>query len=286
LLRKAKEVLEELKKKGYVQQKEGAWWFVSKEHRELLGDRECVLVRRTGKFTYFLLDIAYHLDKIERGFDCLIDIWGADHFGHVPRLQAGLEALGHKDKLMILLYQPVQVKKGEEIVPMAKRKGTYLTADEILDLVDPDVFKGYLLQKTMNSPLIFDLKVYEEESKKSPVFYLKYMSARIHGILRKTKKDEVEPRYDLFKEAEWELIKRISFVAYKLRKTAELLEPHFIYEEAQKFARAFHLFYEKAPIKQEKDPQLRRARLDLLEASLITAQTLTEVLNIELPERL
>ncbi len=279
-------VLEALRSKGCVREKDGAVWFASSHHKELLGDRECVLVRSDGRPTYFLNDIAYHLDKIKRGAEYLIDIWGANHFGHKPRLQAALDVLGQGKKLEVVFYQPVRLKQGGKLLTMAKRKGTYMTADEVLDFVDADVFKVYLLSRTLSSPLEFELEHFKKEAKKSPVFYLKYMSARIHGILRKVKEPNVEADYDKLGESEFGLIKRFVFLPYKIYKTAQLMEPHFLYEEALRLAEAFHRFYEEAPIKGEKDLGLKKARLKILQATLIAAKVLAEILGIELPERM
>jgi len=279
-------VLKKLNKKGCTLKKEGAVWFISPKHKDLLGDRECVLVRSDGRPTYFLNDIAYHLDKVKRGAEEMIDVWGANHFGHKPRLKAALEVLDAKANLEIVFYQPVRLKKAGEVLLMAKRKGTYITADQVLDLVEPDVFKVYLLSRTLNAPLDFDLDLFKKEAKKSPVYYLKYMSARIYGILAKVEEPNVEANYKKLGDYEMDLIKRFVLLPYKIYKTAQLLEPHFIYEEALRFAESFHRFYDNCPLKDEKDLGLKKARFEILKGALLTAQVLAQILGIDLPQKM
>jgi len=287
LAEKTKEVLEKLRAKKVVKEKDGALWFYSPEHKQLMGDRECVLVRSSGEPTYFLNDIAYHINKFERGFDLLIDIWGANHFGHAPRILAALEVLGYpKDSIKIIFYQPVSLKKKGKALMMSKRKGSIIRLKDVLEGVDKDVFKTFLFQKTLNSPLEFEIDKFEEEKKKSISFYIKYMSARIEGILRKVREPKVVPSFSELDESAFNLIKEIIFLDYKSLCSVEILEPHLYYEEAIKFCEAFHSFYEKNPIKNEKNVNLRQARFEVLKAARITLRYISTILGVSLPKRM
>jgi len=285
-----KAVFEDLKSKGVVKEKEGAMWFYAKDNKELLGDRECVLIRSDGKPTYFLKDIAYHINKLKRGFDRLIDIWGANHFGHVPRLKAALAALGHKDKLEIVLYQQVNLKKKGQKLTMSKRKGDYISADQILDEIkEKDIFKVFMLQKTNNSHLDFDKDEFEKNKTKSPAYYLKYISARINGILQKIDEEDfngAKMDFANLKDAELDLIKEIIVLPYKITKSLESLEPHIIYLQSLNFAQNFHRFYEQAPIATEKDKALAMARLQILKAAQLNLNVLGQILGIDLPKKM
>ncbi|MFA4880308.1 MAG: arginine--tRNA ligase [Candidatus Doudnabacteria bacterium] len=186
---KIKEVIEELKKKGYIQEKDGALWFLASRfnygHKN--NRKDCVLVKRNGEFTYLAGDLAYHKNKFaNRGFGEVINIWGADHYGDVARLQAGVEALGHKGKLSIILVQFVRlVEKGKE-VRMSKRKGTYITIDELLDEISLDVARFFFLAYDVDTHMDFDLDLARDTSEKNPVFYVQYAYARICSILKES----------------------------------------------------------------------------------------------------
>jgi arginyl-tRNA synthetase len=295
LINQVEPTLRALKTKGFVKERDGAQWFYYPKHKELLGDRECVLIRSDGKPTYFLKDIAYHLDKIKRGADLMIDVWGPNHFGHVPRMMAAMEAFGYKDKLKIILYQQISLKKDGKVVKMAKRSGNYVLADEILDSVkDKDIFKVFLFEKVLNSHLDFDLVNFEKNQKQSPAFYLKYISARIHGIKEKlgfyssseVEKIQDKPDYSNLGQAELNLLKRMVILPYKIGKAIDALEPHFIYLEAQNLAAEFHKFYEAAPILDAGDSGLASARLQILLACEIALKQIAEILGIDLPEKM
>ena len=284
--KQTKETLEKLEKAGVVKEKEGAKWFVAKNNKKLLGDRECVLIRSDGKPSYFLRDIAYHLDKINRGADLMIDILGANHFGHKPRMLATLEVLGHKDKLKVIFYQQVNLKENGKTVGMSKRRGNFITANDILEAVDKDLFKVYLLEKVMSSHLEFDKTNFKESQKNSPAYYLKYISARINGVEKKVGDLDSEPDYKKLGESELNLIKRLVILPYKISKALDALEPHTIYLEAVNFAEVFHKFYEKAPILNEKDKSLAKARLEIVRAAKITADIFAKILGIDLPKKM
>lgn len=187
---KIKEVIGEFKEKGYVQEKDGALWFLASRfnygHRN--NRKDCVLVKRNGEFTYLAGDLAYHKNKFaDRGFKEVINIWGADHYSDVARLQAGAEALDYKGKLSIILVQFVRlVEKGKE-VRMSKRKGTYITIDDLLDEIGLDVARFFFLMYDVDTHMDFDLDLAGDTSEKNPVFYVQYAYARICSILKKSR---------------------------------------------------------------------------------------------------
>ncbi|HEY3107456.1 MAG TPA: arginine--tRNA ligase, partial [Chloroflexota bacterium] len=176
--------IELLRQRGYIAEREGAVWFTSTE----LGDeRDHVLIRSNGTPTYLAGDIPYHYDKfVERGFDRVINIWGADHHGHISALQAGVEALGiDRSRLTILLHQMVTIKRGDEIVRMSRRAGDFVALRDLLEEVKPDACRYFFLAKSANAHIDFDLELAKRESDDNPVFYIQYGHARIASILRR-----------------------------------------------------------------------------------------------------
>lgn len=179
-----KRAIEELEKKGVLKKKEGAMWFAP--YDEFLEDRETVVVKSDGNYTYFSNDIAYHKIKFSEGYDLVIDVFGANHHGHVPRLQAVIKAFGFDvSKFHVILYQWVRFKKGGQLVAMSKRSGNFVTAKEVLDMVGPDAVRFFILMHDPNSHIDFDLDLAKEKSNKNPVFYVQYAHARIASIMAK-----------------------------------------------------------------------------------------------------
>lgn len=184
---KSTQVVEDLKARGYASSKEGALWFKNPADSELI-DKESVLVKSEGSVTYFTNDIAYHIDKINRGSNLLIDVWGSNHHGHIPRLKAAMRAFDvSDDRVEIILYQYVRLKNAGKVVSMGKRLGNFVTLRQVIESgVAPDAFKYFILSQNPNTPFDFDLKLAADTSEKNPVFYIKYAHARICSILKKT----------------------------------------------------------------------------------------------------
>jgi arginyl-tRNA synthetase len=186
----------ELGKKGFIKDKDGAKWFAphlrqgsgGQANDEFLKDRETVVVKSDGSYTYFSNDIAYHKIKFSEGYDLVIDVFGANHHGHVPRLQAVIKALGGDvSKFHVILYQWVRFKKGGQLVAMSKRSGNFVTAKEVLEMVGADAVRFFILMHDPNSHIDFDLDLAKEKSNKNPVFYVQYAHARISSILAKSR---------------------------------------------------------------------------------------------------
>ncbi len=271
-LDKTKAALGFLDKKGVLKKKEGALWFAPRD--EFLRDRETVVVKSDGSYTYFANDIAYHYLKFtdpEFGKpDLVIDVLGANHHGHVPRLQAAVESLGFGiDKFHVILYQWVRFRKGQEVLKMAKRAGTFVTAKEVLDEIGRDAVRFFILMHDASSPIDFDLDLAREKSAKNPVYYVQYAHARICSILAKSgaRKGKSKANFSLLGSGyELELIKQIS----RLPEIVEDISLNFAVNRLTAYARdvadAFHVFYENCKVLSD-ERDLRNARLGLVGAT-------------------
>jgi len=287
-------VLSALKEKGVTLEKEGAVWLATND--EFLQDRECVLVRSDGRPTYFANDIAYHVEKYRRGFDRLINVWGSNHHGHVPRVQAAVKSLGYDvSRLETVLYQYVRVKRGNDAVKMSKRAGNFVTAREVLDEVGRDAFRFFLLMRAPESHLDFDLALAAEKSAENPVYYLQYAYARLCSIERKAVEAGVSlPGQDadlsfLELPEEIEMVRMIHEYPEEIARAAELLQPHRVTFYLLELAKAFQAYYAKA----KEDPRYRvlssqvdtsRAKLYLCRALKLTFSQGLTLLGVSAPE--
>lgn len=279
--------IEELSQKGYIYEKDGAVWFKATSFGE---EKDEVLIRQNGFYTYFAADIAYHRNKFQRGFEWLIDIWGADHHGHVARLKKALKALGYEEEaLTVILMQLVRLFSGGEILRMSKRTGQYVTLDELLDEVGKDAARYFFLERSADAPLDFDLDLAKAQSQENPVYYVQYAHARISSILRLAKEEVVPvPQADytlLSTSYETELIRKLADFPGLVKGAALALEPHRLPAYTQKLAALFHVFYTNCRVLNE-DPALRRARLDLCWAVKIVLQNLLKIMGVSAPEQM
>jgi len=284
------EVIEDLREKGYIYEKDGALWFKS----TLFGDKKDeVVVRKNGLPTYFAADIAYHKNKFDRGFDRVINIWGADHHGHVARMKGAMEALGYdKDKLDIIIMQLVRLFKDGEILRMSKRTGQYITLDELIEEVGKDAARFFFIMRASDSHLDFDLDLAKKESNENPVYYVQYAHARICSILRQAAAKGVKiPRafkIDLTcldSEVELELIRKIADLPGLIKACAETLEPHRLPHYAVELAGLFHSFYTECRVLCE-DEDKQAARLVLVNATRIVLRNVLNLLGVAAPERM
>ncbi|PIS07869.1 arginine--tRNA ligase [Candidatus Berkelbacteria bacterium CG10_big_fil_rev_8_21_14_0_10_43_13] len=290
---KSAAVIERLRESGNTIEKEGAVWFKQPDDPEL-ADKEAVLVKsdENHSVTYFANDLAYHLDKIERGATKMIDVWGANHFGHIPRMRAALKALGQPDALEIVLYQYVRLKKSGQAASMGKRLGNFISLREVIEAgVVPDAFKYFILSQNPNTPFDFDLELAADTSEKNPVFYIKYAHARICSILEKSRGegtgDGTPADYSVLNNA-----KEIALIK-ELIKFPELIEeistnfqiqalPHFAY----KIAGLFHDFYGSCRVIGAETKQLKQARLFLIRATKYVLKNALNILSIDAPEKM
>jgi arginyl-tRNA synthetase len=278
-------VLKELQASGYLYEEEGALWFRS----TLFGDdKDEVLVRSNGIPTYFAGDIAYHRNKFRRGFDRVINIWGADHHGHVARLKGAMKALGvDPDRLQVIIMQLVRLFKGGEPVRMSKRTGEYITLRDLMDEVGPDAARYNFVMRSADSHLDFDLDLAKEQSSENPVYYVQYAHARICSILRQEHQGVAgEVDYTLLKHpAELALIQKIAELPGEVAYAASHLEPHRLAFYANELATLFHSFYTSCRVLTDQ-PALSQARLVLVDACRIALRNTLHLTGVTAPERM
>jgi len=269
-----------------VAEKENATWFVS----PVLGeDKDNVLIRSDGSPTYFASDIAYHFNKfLERQFDTVIDIWGADHQGHVSRMKAAVGALGvSPERLKIIICQLVTLRRGQEIVKVSKRSGDIITLREVIDEVGPDACRFFFLSRSADSQMDFDLELAKKQSADNPVYYVQYAHARIASILRLAKERGIEYSQGdvslLTTEPELTLIRQMTLLPEIIEMVTGSLEPHHLPYYAQNLATVFHSFYKQCRVV-SKNQTLTLARLKLVEAAQIVLARTLHLMSVAAPE--
>ncbi|MFH1576285.1 MAG: arginine--tRNA ligase, partial [Candidatus Margulisiibacteriota bacterium] len=259
----------------------GAIWFKS---QALGDDKNRVLMREDGRPTYFAADIAYHLNKFERGFDHLIDIWGTDHHGYLGRLTAALKVLGLPvEKFEIIIGQLVTLYRGNEPVRMSKRTGEMITLQEVIDEIGADAVRFFFSATDVNSHLDFDLELAKKKSQDNPVYYVQYAHARICSILKKSemrnaKSEQGIDLSELNHPAERALMFKLLTWPDLVVEAARLRHPHRITEYGKELATVFHSFYEQCRVLGNP------ARLALVNASRITLRNVLKLLGINAPE--
>ena len=280
-----------LRQGGYLAQRDDATWFTSTNLGE---DKDNVLVRSTGEPTYFASDIAYHHNKfLARGFDRVINIWGADHQGHVSRVKAAVGAMGlDPARLTILISQLVTLKRDGELVRVSKRTGDLITLSELVDEVGPDACRFFFLSRSPESQMDFDLELAKRESADNPVYYVQYAYARIAGIMRLAGErglDYIQGDVALLThQAEESLIKRMLMLPELIESIAESLEPHHLPHYATELATAFHWFYQECRVVSSEpgDEAITLARLKLVEACRIVLARCLSLMGMAAPERM
>ena len=281
--------IDDLKARDYVYAQEGAIWFRSTAFGD---DKDRVIIKKDGEYTYFAPDIAYHRNKVLRGFSELIDIWGADHHGYIPRMQAVIQALGlPKESLRVLLVQMVSLLKGGEPVQMSKRAGEFITLREIMDEIGPDTTKFLFLTRRSDSHLEVDIEVAKAQSSENPVFYVQYAHARINSIFEKAREsgfkmqDSGDFNGELFNDEEMKIVKKVLSYPMMLRGAALAREPHRITFCLQELAGLFHPYYHRYRVITE-DDELTRARLALCEAVALVLKHGSKILGVKAPEKM
>jgi arginyl-tRNA synthetase len=286
------ETIELLRGRGLIYSQDGAEWFKSTAYGD---DKDRPVVKSSGERTYFASDIAYHRNKLARGFERLINVWGADHHGYVPRLKAGLQALGHDPgKLGVVLVQMVQLTRAGEPVRMGKRSGEFVSLTEVLDEVGRDAARFFFLMRGADSHLDFDLELAKKESSENPVFYVQYAHARIANIFEQARQRGLPPDLSDSKEVEVErlelpeeieLIKKVAQWPDIVEESARELEPHRIVFYLIGLAGEFHRYYNRFRVISD-DRALTGARLFLIgRVQRVVAEGL-DLLGIEAPARM
>ncbi len=280
-----------LREQGYIAEKEGATWFVS----TALGDqKDNVVVRGDGSPTYFASDIAYHYNKfLERKFDKVINIWGADHQGHISRMKAVIGALGiAPEQLEVIISQMVTLRRGGEMVRISKRSGDIITLREVVDEVGADACRFFFLSRSADSQMDFDLELAKKESAENPVYYVQYAHARIASILRLAQQQKIDYQDGdvslLTTEPELTLIRKMLLLPEIVETVAVTLQPHHLTYFAQDLATVFHSFYKQCRVvsRAPEDAALTRARLKLVKAvKQVLARTL-HLMGMTAPDKM
>jgi arginyl-tRNA synthetase len=279
-----------LEDRGGAYRHEGALWLRTTKYGD---EKDRVLVRSSGEPTYFASDIAYHRDKMERGFDTVINIWGADHHGYVPRMKAAMDAMGYgAEHLEIILGQLVKLYRGGEPVAMSKRTGDIVTLDELLEEVGADAARYFFLQRSSDSPLDFDIELAKRESPENPVFYVQYAHARICSILKYAGEAAMDaavpPAEDLElleTEAEMDLLRKLGELEEVVELCAERRTPHRLTGYAEDLASLFHVFYRDCRVVSD-DERLSRARLFLVRGVRQVLEIVLGLLGVSAPEEM
>ena len=268
------ETLDQLQQEGHLARRDGALWFTS----AALGDqRDNVVIRSSGAPTYFASDMAYHHNKfLRRSFDTVINVWGADHQGHVTRLKTAVGAMGvDPDRLQIIITQMVTLKRGDELVKASKRSGEFVTLEELVEEVGADACRYFFLARAPGTQMDFDLELATKESSENPVYYVQYAYARICGILQRAEDQNLEwdeAQLSLLKDPhELTLIRKMLLLPELVEKVAHTLEPHHLPHYTLELATAFHWFYENCRVlsSDPADRELTAARLKLTAASRV-----------------
>ncbi len=263
--------LQFLKDRGMVYEKESALWLGTSSDEKAGDDKDRVLVRSDGRPTYFLPDIAYHKTKYDRGYAELIDIFGADHHGYVPRLKAAIAALGHDpDSCHAIVHQLIHLYRGQEAVKMSKRAGTFVSLREVMDEAGTDACRFFFALRTPDSHLNFDLELAKKQSSDNPVYYCQYVHARICSIFREAAKQGILPEGGslpapdarlLSTPEERALMAKIAWFPAALKSCEKELSPHPLANYVLELAGVYHSFYEKCRVNDAANPDLSRARL-------------------------
>lgn len=285
-----KRIIDELSKREATLKREGAVWFKNPLDPEFK-DKEAVLQKsdQGATYTYFADDIAYHMRRYDEGIDLIVDIWGSNHHGHVPRMVSALKSLGIKEKqLKVLLYQWINIKNGGELVKMSKRMGNFVTLKQLFEGgVSPDAFKYFILAQNSNTPIDLDIKLASDKTEKNPVYYIQYAHARICSILRKTGEASLgKPDLTLLKtDKELNLLKALiewPDIVEEISNNFQIQAlPHYAY----RIASLFHDFYTNCQVLTE-DKELSSARLDLIKATKIILNSVLKICGISTPEKM
>lgn len=281
-------VLKNLEELSLSYKKDGATWFKTSS---LGREEDKVLVKSTGEPTYRLPDIAYHIDKVDRGFDLIVDIFGADHIDAYPDVLLGLKALGKKiDHIKVIVHQFVTLKKDNKVVKMSTRKANFITLDDLVDQLGVDVVRYFFIMRGANSHLDFDFDLAKDESENNPVYYLQYAHARISNLIIRYNNDitqETDLDLSLLTEKyEILLIKKLSAFPTKMNEIYESLEPRKLATYLEEVAALYHKFYGNHKVIDLDNIPLSYARKNLCNATQIILKTGLSILGITAPEKM
>jgi arginyl-tRNA synthetase len=287
---KVDEIIGLLREKGFIFEKDGATWFKSTEFDD---DKDRVVIKSNGEKTYFGTDVAYHNEKMERGFDQLIDIWGADHHGEVARTKGALKALGYGNKLDVILTQFVRIIKDGEEMKMSKRAGTYVSVDDLIDEAGKDATRFFFLMHSADTHMNFDMDLAKERSEKNPVYYVQYAHARICSILEKANIPELSSGSALGISSRYEMHAKERALILELLKFPDLIEEisknyavHYLPQYAIGLADKFHSFYNECRVIDESNLELTAVRLEFVKAVKIVLAEVLRIMGVSAPQRM
>ncbi|MEC1611920.1 arginine--tRNA ligase [Bacillus mojavensis] len=286
---KIDKALEALREKGHVYEEDGATWFRSTTFGD---DKDRVLIKKDGTYTYLLPDIAYHKDKLDRGFDKLVNVWGADHHGYIPRMKAAIEALGYeKGTLEVEIIQLVHLYKNGEKMKMSKRTGKAVTMRDLIDEVGLDAVRYFFAMRSADTHMDFDLDLAVSTSNENPVYYAQYAHARICSMLRQGEEQGLTPAADLDfssiqSEKEYDLLKTIGGFPEAVAEAAEKRIPHRVTNYIYDLASALHSFYNAEKVIDPENEEKSRARLALMKATQITLNNALQLIGVSAPEKM
>ncbi|CAI6323674.1 Arginine--tRNA ligase [Bacillus subtilis] len=286
---KIDKALEALREKGHVYEEDGATWFRSTTFGD---DKDRVLIKKDGTYTYLLPDIAYHKDKLDRGFDKLINVWGADHHGYIPRMKAAIEALGYeKGTLEVEIIQLVHLYKNGEKMKMSKRTGKAVTMRDLIEEVGLDAVRYFFAMRSADTHMDFDLDLAVSTSNENPVYYAQYAHARICSMLRQGEEQGLKPAADLDfshiqSEKEYDLLKTIGGFPEAVAEAAEKRIPHRVTNYIYDLASALHSFYNAEKVIDPENEEKSRARLALMKATQITLNNALQLIGVSAPEKM
>jgi arginyl-tRNA synthetase len=278
-----------LREKKLVTEREGAVWFATSQ---LGSDKDEVLVRSTGIPTYLATDIGYHYDKFfVRDFDRVVDIWGADHQGHVRPLHMAVESMGiEPGRLTIIIGQLVTLRRGDEVLKLSKRSGDIITLREVMDEVGKDACLYFFLSRSADVPIDFDLELAKQQSAENPVYYVQYAHARVAGIIATAEERlgniEGGDLALLTHPAELALVRKMLSLPELIESMAHTLEPHHLPHYAQELATSFHDFYEKCRVVDAENLDLSKARLRLVTAAKSVLATTLQLMGMSAPDKM
>jgi arginyl-tRNA synthetase len=271
-----------------VYESEGALWLRTTDFGD---DKDRVLERSTGEPTYFAADVAYHEDKVMRGFDRMINVLGADHHGYIGRMKAGLSALGvDPDRLEVPILQFVHIVEGGGRAKMSKRRGDFVTLDELIEKIGVDATRWFMISRSHESTIDLDLDLAVKQDPENPVYYVQYAHARIASILRNLDAAQIEaalaaePAGLALNDSERELVRRLLAFPSEIREAVERRAPHRIATFALELGQAFAAFYRDSPVLKEPDEGLRSFRIALCVASQGTLARSLRLLGVSAPE--
>ena len=285
---KIEAALDKLKANGHVFEEDGATWFRSTTFGD---DKDRVLIKNDGSFTYLTPDIAYHEDKLQRGFDKLINIWGADHHGYIPRMKAAIEAFGYdRGTLEVDIIQMVQLYKNGEKFKMSKRTGNAVTMRELVEEVGLDAVRYFFVKTAGDSHMDFDLDLAVSQSNENPVYYAQYAHARISSILRAAGEQGFNASLEnldlLVAEKEEDVLKKVGAFPQIVADAAKHRTPHRIANYIQELAATFHSFYNAEKVINTDNKQLTEARLALITAVKTTLANALKLIGVSAPEKM